>query len=251
MATPMGLVGITDTCRPSAQKKRYRSSLRPIPGHSAHLGYTITQNGFSGRRFMSPVSENSHIGLANALFSATRQRVLRLLFTSQERDFSIKELIDKAEAGSGAVQREVARLVDSGLVQVKMQGRQKRYKANPDSPIYPELSSLVSKLLGPEQQVEDALQPISDQIDLALLYGSVAKGIDHAGSDIDLMLVSDTLTLAEVFEALEPAEIKLSRTINPTLYKHEEFKKRRDKQNSFLRKVLEGRYILLKGSIDE
>jgi predicted nucleotidyltransferase len=149
------------------------------------------------------------------------------------------------------VQRELARLVDSGLVQVNLQGRQKRYKANPDSPIYPELSSLVSKLLGTEQQVEDALQPISHEIDLALIYGSVAKGTDHANSDIDLMLVSDTLTLEEVFEALGPAEINLSRAINPTLYKHEEFKKRRANKNPFLRKVLEGQYILLKGSVNE
>ncbi|MGM0951861.1 MAG: nucleotidyltransferase domain-containing protein [Pseudomonadota bacterium] len=200
---------------------------------------------------MSAVTTSKRTGLADALFSATRQKVLRLFFTRQERDFSIKELIEQAEAGSGAVQRELARLVDSGLVQVSLQGRQKRYKANPDSPIYPELSSLVSKLLGPEQQVENALQPISDRIDLALIYGSVAKGADHAGSDIDLMLVSDTLTLEEVFEALGPAEISLSRTINPTLYKREEFKKRRANQNSFLRKVLEGQYILLKGSVDE
>lgn len=222
------------------------------PGfHGAHLGYKITQNGFYGVGNMSAVTTSKRTGLADALFSATRQKVLRLFFTRQERDFSIKELIEQAEAGSGAVQRELARLVDSGLVQVSLQGRQKRYKANPDSPIYPELSSLVSKLLGPEQQVENALQPISDRIDLALIYGSVAKGADHAGSDIDLMLVSDTLTLEEVFEALGPAEISLSRTINPTLYKREEFKKRRANQNSFLRKVLEGQYILLKGSVDE
>jgi predicted nucleotidyltransferase len=102
-----------------------------------------------------------------------------------------------------------------------------------------------------EQQVEDALNSISDKIDLALIYGSVAKRTDHANSDIDLMLVSDSLTLEEVFEALEPAEIKLSRIINPTLYKQEEFKKRRANKNPFLRKVLEGQYILLKGIVNE
>jgi predicted nucleotidyltransferase len=149
------------------------------------------------------------------------------------------------------VQRELLRLVDSGLVQVKLQGRQKRYRANPDSPVFPELSSLASKLFGPGQQVEDALNSISDKIDLALIYGSVAKRTDHANSDIDLMLVSDSLTLEEVFEALEPAEIKLSRIINPTLYKQEEFKKRRANKNPFLRKVLEGQYILLKGIVNE
>ncbi|WP_236744390.1 nucleotidyltransferase domain-containing protein [Marinobacter similis] len=200
---------------------------------------------------MPEVTTLNRTGLADALFSATRQKVLRLFFTRQGRDFSIKELIEEAEAGSGAVQRELVRLVDSGLVQVNLQGRQKRYKANPDSPVYPELSSLVTKLLGPEQQVEDALRPILHKIDLALIYGSVAKRTEHAYSDIDLMLVSDTLTLEEVFEALGPAESNLSRTINPTLYNRKEFKKRRANENPFLRKVLEGQYILLKGSINE
>lgn len=200
---------------------------------------------------MPAATISNRTGLADALFSATRQKVLRLFFTRPERDFSIKELIEQAEAGSGAVQRELARLVDSGLVQVYLQGRQKRYQANPDSPVYLELSSLVSKLLGPEQQVEEALKPISDRIDLALIYGSVAKRTDHADSDIDLMLVSDNLTLEEVFGALEAAENALSRTINPTLYKREEFKKRRANKNPFLKKVLEGQYILLKGSVNE
>lgn len=215
------------------------------------LGILLPKMGFRVAGNMPAVKTLNRTGLADALFSATRQKVLRLFFSRPGRDFSIKELIEQAEAGSGAVQRELARLVDSGLVQVNRQGRQKRYKANPDSPVYPELSSLVSKLLGPEQQVEDALKPISDRIDLALIYGSVAKRTEHADSDIDLMLVSDTLTLEEVFEALGAAEINLSRTINPTLYKREEFKKRRANKSPFLRKVLEGQYILLKGSIDE
>ena len=207
-----------------------------------------------GFRVAGNMSEETTLhgtGLADALFSATRQKVLRLFFARPDRDFSLKELIELPEAGSGAVQRELTRLVDSGLVEVNLQGRQKRYRANLDSPVYPELSSLVSKLLGPEQEVADALKSINDKIDLALIYGSVAKRTDHADSDIDLMLVSDTLTLEEVFEALESAEINLSRTINPTLYKQEEFIKRRANNNPFLRKVLEGQYIVLKGSVDE
>lgn len=200
---------------------------------------------------MSSATTSQRGGLADALFSTTRQKVLRLLFAEQGADYSIRDLIDRAEAGSGAVQRELARLVESGIVEVYLQGRQKRYRANPDSPIYAELSSLVAKLLGPEKQVEQALQTIGDKVELALIYGSVASQTEHANSDLDLMLVSDSLTLEDVFEALAPAEKSLSRTINPTLYTHKEFQKRLAERNPFLRKVLEGRYILLKGSINE
>ncbi len=99
--------------------------------------------------------------------------------------------------------------------------------------------------------VKDALNAINNEIDLALVYGSVAKNTDRADSDIDLMLVSDTLTLEDVFTALEPVEQELSRPVNPTLYTRHEFKKRRNNDNPFVRKVLSGPYLLLKGIIDE
>ena len=194
---------------------------------------------------------SSNFSLADALFSGTRQKVLGLLFMQPDHDFSLAELIERAKAGSGAVQREIGRFVDSGLVTVEVKGRQKRYRANPESPIFPELCSLVAKTLGPAQVVKDAVRAIDNEIDVALIYGSVAKNTDRADSDIDLMLVSDTLTLEDVFTALEPAEQELSRPVNPTLYTRHEFEKRRANDNPFIRKVLNGPYLLLKGIIDE
>lgn len=196
-------------------------------------------------------SMSSNFSLADALFSGTRQKVLGLLFMQPDHDFSLAELIERAKAGSGAVQREIGRFVDSGLVTVEVKGRQKRYRANPESPIFPELCSLVAKTLGPAQVVKDALRAIDNEIDVALIYGSVAKNTDRADSDIDLMLVSDTLTLEDVFTALEPVEHDLSRPVNPTLYTRQEFEKRRANDNPFIRKVLNGPYLLLKGIIDE
>ena len=81
------------------------------------LGIELPEMGFRGAVNMPAVTTSNRTGLADALFSQTRQKVLRLFFARQERDFSIKELIEQAEAGSGAVQRELARLVDSPLCQ--------------------------------------------------------------------------------------------------------------------------------------
>lgn len=199
----------------------------------------------------SPQASSHAISLADALFSGTRQKVLALLFLQPDEDFSIAELIEQAKAGSGAVQREVSRLVDSGLVNVNFRGRQKRYSANQTAPIFLELRSLIAKTLGPAQVIRDALKTVEDDISIALIYGSVAKNRDHAGSDIDLMLVSDTLTLEDVFAALEPAEQALARPVNPTLYTPQEFRTRQSSDNPFIKKVLNGPYLLLKGIIDE
>ncbi len=85
--------------------------------------------------------------LADALFTGTQQRVLGLLFGQPTRSFYANELIGLAGAGSGAVQRELARLTQSGLLTVRPVGNQKHYQANPDSPLFAELCSIAQKAL--------------------------------------------------------------------------------------------------------
>lgn len=190
-------------------------------------------------------------GLANALFSATQQRVLALLFGQSERSFFITELIALVGAGSGSVQREVRRLAESGLVTVTRIGNQKHYQANPAAPIFEELRGIVVKTLGPAEVLRAALTPLGDKVRLALVYGSVAKHSDSAHSDIDLLIVSDALTLEQVYAALTPAEQQLGRKGSPTLYTVAEFRQRRAKGNPFLARVLASEYILLTGDDDD
>lgn len=83
--------------------------------------------------------------LADALFSTVQQRVLGLLFGQPERSFYTGELIQLVRAGSGAVQREIARLEKSGLITMRRSGAQKHYQANPKSPIFRELRSITRK----------------------------------------------------------------------------------------------------------
>ncbi|WP_148039402.1 winged helix-turn-helix domain-containing protein [Acidithiobacillus sulfuriphilus] len=93
-------------------------------------------------------SAPARTGLADALFSATQQRVLALLFGHPGRSFFTNELIGLVGAGSGAVQRELRRLAESGLVTVTRIGSQKHYQANPAAPIFDELRGIVTKTLG-------------------------------------------------------------------------------------------------------
>lgn len=187
--------------------------------------------------------------LAGALFSSTQQRVLSLLFGQPERSFFATEIIGRLAAGSGAVQRELKKLADSGLVTVSRVGNQKHYQANPKSPVFAELCGLVRKTVGLAEPLRQALAPVSAEIDLALVYGSVAKGTAAASSDIDLLLVSDALTLEAVYGLLAEAEQSLGRTINPTLYTTTEFQQRLINGNPFLRRVLAGETLVLQGAL--
>ena len=190
-------------------------------------------------------------GIANALFSATQQRVLALLFGQPGRSFFTNELIGLVGAGSGAVQREVRRLGESGLVTVTRLGSQKHYQANPAAPIYEELRGIVTKTLGPAEVLRAALVLLGDTVRLALVYGSVAKRSDTAQSDIDLLLVSDELALEQVYTALTPVEQQLGRRVSPTLYSVAEFRRRRTDGNPFLTKVLAGETIRLTEDHDD
>jgi len=188
--------------------------------------------------------------LASALFTATQQRVLGLLFGQPERSFFATELISLAGAGSGAVQREIQRLVESGLITVARVGNQKHYQANRAAPIYDELHGIVVKTLGPAGVLRAALAPLEARIHAAVLYGSVAKRSDSAASDVDVLIVADGLTLESVYAALASAEKRLGRSVSPTLYTAKEFRRRRAAGNSFLSKVLAGPHILLIGNAD-
>lgn len=188
--------------------------------------------------------------LAGALFTATQQRLLGLLFGQPERSFFVTELIELADVGRGAVQRELVRLAGSDLVVIERRGNQKHYRANPDSPIYKELCSIVSKTVGIEENLRAALEPLTARLSLALIYGSVAKQTDTASSDIDLLVVAEDLTLEDLYANLSAVEQRLGRQINPTLYTVEEFRKRRSGNNAFLDRVLTGPIIILEGQLD-
>ena len=188
--------------------------------------------------------------LADALFSTTQQRVLGFLFGQPERSFYATELIGLVGAGSGAVQRELARLEQSGLVTVRRLGTQKHYQANPGSPLFNELVGIARKTVGLAEPLREALAPLASRVIAAFVYGSVAKRRDTAASDIDLMVVSDSLTYADVFGALEPLAARLGRTINPTVYSRRELARRRKEDNAFVTRVLAQDKVWIVGAED-
>lgn len=126
-------------------------------------------------------------------------------------------------------------------------GSQKHYQADRAAPIFSELRGIVMKTVALTDPLRAALRPLAKRIDLALIYGSVARGEARAQSDIDVLVVSDDIRLEELFWQVARAEKKVGRKINPTLYTRLDFERRRQSGNPFLRKVLAGEKIVLVG----
>lgn len=203
------------------------------------------------------VSETNHTrhspprkSLIDSLFTSTQKKVLGLLFASPDRSFFTTEVIQLTGGGSGAIQRELQSLSEAGIVNINTKGKQKYYQANKASPIFEELHSIILKTVGLTEPLKEALENLRQRIDLALIYGSIAKGTDTAASDIDLLIVSQEVSLAELYDTLTHAEETLGRKINPTLYTRDEFRSRIENKNSFVSKVLSDNIIVLLGEIN-
>ena len=191
-----------------------------------------------------------YMGISNALFTKTQQRVLALLFGQTDRAFYANEMISLANSGAGAVQRELVRLTEAGLVNTWRVGNQKFYQANADSPIFSELRGIVVKTFGAAQVLQNALTPVWAQIDFAFIYGSIAKGNAQASSDLDLLLVGE-VGHQQLLELLLPTNSLLGRVINPTLYTKIEWAQRLHDKKSFTMRIVEQPKIFIKGSEDD
>ena len=200
------------------------------------MGYILPN---MGRKRATPKRRQPrHSSVADALFSKGQQRVLAVLFGNPGRSFYASEIIALASSGTGAVQRELARLESAGLVTVRRVGNQKHYQANPEAPVFEELRGVVLKTSGLADVLRVALGPLTSDIRAAFVYGSIARREDTAGSDIDLLVISDMLTYAELFTVLEKATGQLGRRVNPTVYTSAELARRIRQGNAFVREVL-------------
>jgi predicted nucleotidyltransferase len=209
------------------------------------MGINMPNMGMKEKPAIYTVREGT--SLADALFSNVQQRVLAYLFGQPDRSFFATELIRLAGGGSGAVQRELARLEDSGLVTVSRVGTQKHYQANPESPIFSELCAIAQKTVGLAEPLREALRPLAKRISAAFVYGSVAKRQDTAASDIDLMVISAKVTYADLFATLEEVSARLGRKVNPTVYSPQELAKLMKEGSAFVKRVLAQPKIWLVG----
>lgn len=186
--------------------------------------------------------------LAGALFSHVQQRVLALIFGNPDRSFYTREIVKNIDSGTGAVERELAKLERSGLVSTERIGNQKHYRANRASPIFEDLHSLVLKTVGLSEPLRKALQPYADRIRVAFVYGSVAKGRDTARSDIDLMVIGDNLNYSDLYTTLQDAEQVLKRPVRPNFLSIEDWRRKISEKNSFIVNIRSQPKIFIIGS---
>ena len=175
--------------------------------------------------------------LGDALFTTTQQKVLGLLYAQPEKSFYTKEILRLTGMGVATIKRELDRMLAAGILHMTKIGNQHHYQANPECPIYHELIGIVKKTFGITDVLRSALMPLSDHIDWAFIFGSVASGKETTGSDIDLMIICD-VGFSDVVSALYPAQEALGREINPKIYSKAEWTQMKKNKDAFINDVL-------------
>ena len=191
-------------------------------------------------------SDNPDVGL----FGHTRNSLLALFYGRADQSFYLRQVIRAIGGGYGAVQRELKNLTDLGLVVRRTQGNQVLYQANSESPLFPEIKSLMAKTIGVHDVIRTALAGLSSKIQIAFVYGSVARQQERANSDVDLMVVGDA-RFSDVVSALSPAQKALGREINPTVYPSSEFRSKLSSGNHFLQAVMKEKKVFVIGNEHE
>jgi predicted nucleotidyltransferase len=188
--------------------------------------------------------------ILDALFPRTRQNILATLLLSPERRWYLSDLAQRLGVPPSSLQRELASLTAAGILSRAADGNRVYYQANPSFPLLPELQSLFAKTSGLTDQIQDALTPFGDEIDLAFIFGSVARGERTAQSDVDVLVVG-SVGMADLALPLRELERMLQIPVNVTHFRPSEFRDKLAQNNHFLQTILRGQKIFLKGSDHE
>jgi DNA-binding transcriptional ArsR family regulator len=213
-----------------------------VTGHGGvarQLTVDITEDNLSYMRTEPPL-------LAPIFRSDGQARLLSTLLLSGD-ELSITDLAGRASLAYPTVHREVARLVDAGILIERQVGRMRLVRVNGASPLVKPLREILTVATGPVAILADEFARI-DGIVTAFLYGSfAARMLGDAGPaphDIDVMVLGEP-DLDAVYEACARTEAAVHRPVNPTVLTPEEFAA----PSAFLDGVRSGRAVAVVGEL--
>jgi predicted nucleotidyltransferase len=185
--------------------------------------------------------------LATFFFGAYRSRVLALLLLHPEESFHLREIARLTGKQPGTLRRELIALQQAGVLESEKVGNQLRYRAATTFPIYDELRGILRKTAGVVDVLREALMKLGPKVTVALVYGSVAAGVERRSSDIDIMVVGNA-RFEDIVRVLVACQHELRREINPTVYTLAEFRRKAFGKDSFVARVMSGPKLFLIGS---
>ena len=189
---------------------------------------------------------NKPRGLAAGLFGRSREAVIGLLFSQEGIELHGRDIAKRAGLSAAAVSEELQHLANIGVLASRPMANVVLYSADPSHPLYPELRSIAVKTWGVRGRLAELFEPIRE-IKCAFIFGSVARGDDRAGSDIDILAIGEA-RFDHLALLAEEAGQELKRPVNIKLYRPDEWnRKLKARESPFFAEVLQGPKIFIRG----
>lgn len=188
--------------------------------------------------------------ISSLLFSEYRRRVLGLLLLHPENRYHVREIARLTHTSPGTLNRELSKLTEAEVLVREASGRQVYYHANSNLPIFEELASILRKTSGLVDVLANTLMPFSDKIKVALVFGSVGRGTESVGSDVDVLVIGE-LSFADTITALYPAQEIIGREINPKVFQQKEWRNLLRKKDPFVQEILKNSKLFIIGEANE
>jgi len=188
--------------------------------------------------------------ISSFLFSEYRRRVLGLLLLHPETRYHVREIARLTSTVAGSLHRELTKLAKANVLIREVSGNQVYYQANRAFPIFDELASILRKTSGLVDVLANALSPLADKIEVAFVYGSVARGTENLGSDIDVLIIGK-IGFRDAVTALYSAQSILGREINPKVYQMAQWKKLVHNKDPFAQEILSNPKLFIIGTAND
>lgn len=183
--------------------------------------------------------------LAKLFGSDARVKVLSLFMLNAGNEYYLREIAQKTSLAIRSVQRTVENLTEIGILQREKRGNSVYFRLRDDVPILSELKTIFLKTVGLGAFLRQMLAE-QEGIEIAFIYGSVAKGEEEEASDIDVAIIGD-LSSRQLTSELVKLERELGREINATVFTPTEWRSRGKKRDHFVRTLIQEPKIFLIG----
>lgn len=153
--------------------------------------------------------------------SKTRIKLLVRLFFNPEARSYLRELANEFRVSTNSVREELNQLTDAKFLKSEKDGRQVYYMANREHPLFPELRSMVNKVMGLDQVIDGIVNRLGD-LELAFLIDDYAEGKDTG--IIDMLLVGN-INEYHLNDLIRKTERYMKRKIRSLVFSRDEYNK--------------------------
>ena len=188
--------------------------------------------------------------LKNLFSSEVRILLLNQFLLNENSEFYLRQLSNRFNLSPRQVSLELQNLQKIGLIKKRVSGNLHNFSVNKKHPIFYELKSIFLKTVGLKDVLIKYFADYKNRIDLAFVYGSMAKGDATAESDIDLMIIGE-ISARQLSGIMSKAGNELKREINYSVFSLDEFKTRLIQNDHFISTIIKEKKLFILGDVDD